>query len=317
MSTLSGLAVNPALPASLMLRMLQPEVTADALPYLAWRADLPERVVEAFIGHHDAKVRECFAGNPHVPAGIRSRLAGDPVLRVRRALAEDPQWHRFQPRTMPLTDAAYDLLAHDPCIEIRCEPAQNRQTPARILTTLAADPEAEVRRTVCSGWNLLPAPVRAALLDDKDPSVRRAAELKGYRERPGLLDKILVSDDATHVVGEAPLPRAMAERCARSSDAERRHLVAENPHLDRDLVEELSTDPDPRIRLRVSLRAELTEAERAAIAYDPELYRVPVTRMPALLDDSDEQVAFSAATNPALPVEAMARLVQTADNMDE
>ncbi|MGV9774305.1 hypothetical protein [Streptosporangium sp. NPDC003464] len=276
MSTLSGLAVNPALPARLMLRMLQPEVTAGALPYLAWRADLPEQVVKAFVGHHDAKVRECFAGNLHVPAGIRSRLAGDPVLRARWALAEGPQWHRFQPRTTPLTDAAYDLLAHDPCIEIRCELAQSRQTPVPVLTVLAADPEPEVRRTMCSGWNLLPAPVRAALLDDKDPSVRRAAELKGYPERPGLLDKILASGDATRVVGEAPLPRAMAEHYARSSDTGRRRMVAENPHLDRDLVEELSTDPDLRIRLRVSLRAELTEAERAAIDYDSEPYRVRV-----------------------------------------
>ncbi|MEV4477292.1 hypothetical protein [Nonomuraea sp. NPDC049504] len=44
-NALSGLAVNPALPESLMLRKLQPEAAADALPYLAGRAELPEPVV--------------------------------------------------------------------------------------------------------------------------------------------------------------------------------------------------------------------------------------------------------------------------------
>lgn len=47
MNTLSGLAVSPALPERLMLQMLRPEVAADVLPYLAWRSDLPEPMVEA------------------------------------------------------------------------------------------------------------------------------------------------------------------------------------------------------------------------------------------------------------------------------
>ncbi|NRQ37341.1 hypothetical protein HII36_36725 [Nonomuraea sp. NN258] len=83
MNALSGLAVNPALPESLMLRLLRSPVPDDVLPFLVWRSGLPERVAEALIGHPEVRVRECFAVNPHVSAGTRSRLARDPVLRVR------------------------------------------------------------------------------------------------------------------------------------------------------------------------------------------------------------------------------------------
>ncbi|MBG0828197.1 hypothetical protein HS041_10500 [Planomonospora sp. ID67723] len=276
MYVLSGLATNSALPPHLMLCMLQSAVLADVLPDLAWRADLPEQVVDAFIDHRDAKVRTCFAVNPHVSAEVRSRLVHDPVLRVRWALAAGPEWRRFHDRATPLTDAAYTLMARDPCIEVRCELAQSWHAPAFVLTALAADPEPEVRKTVCSGWDRLADHAKTVLLADADPVVRRQARLRAYRERPELLDAILAGDDAAQIAGEAPLPRAMAESYARSDDPGRRHLVAGNPHLDRDLVEELSADPDPRVRLMVSLRPEFTEAERAAIAYDPELYQVHV-----------------------------------------
>lgn len=326
MKTLSGLAVNPALPARLMLRMLQPKAAADALPYLAWRADLPEQVVETFIGHHDAKARWCFAENPHIPAGTRSRLARDPVLHVRWALAAGPQWGRFQPRSTPLTEEAYDLLAHDPCIEVRCELAQNWHTPTPVLIVLAVDPEPDVRRAVCFGWDRLPAQIRAALSNDADPSVRWAAGLKGYGERPGLLETILASDDVTQVLGEAPLPRPLAESYARSDDATHRHMVAENPYLDRDLIEELSTDPDPGVRLAVSLRPELTEAQRVAIDYDPDLYRVHVP-LPWIRDHFGDASAMehygesahvvlrrSVACNPDLPLILVERLARDDDH---
>ncbi|GII04211.1 hypothetical protein [Planobispora takensis] len=325
MNILSGLAANPALPTSLMLRMLQPTAMADALPYLAWRSHLPEQVVEAFIGHRDATVRECFAVNPHVSAETRSKLARDPVLRVRRALAAGPEWRRFQRRTTPLTDAAYGLLTHDPCIEVRCELARNWQTPAPVLTVLAADPEPEVRRTMCPGWDRLPEHAKAALLDDVDPSVRRAAWLRAYRERPELLDAILAGDDAAQIVGEAPLPRAMAESYARSDDPGHRHLAAGNPHLDRDLVEELSADPDPRVRLMISLRPELTEAKRSAIAYDPELYQVhvPLSWIRDRFTDASAMVHYarsahvvlrrSVACNPDLGPDLVERLAHDDD----
>jgi hypothetical protein len=325
-NTLSGLAVSPALPERLMLQMLRPEVAADVLPYLAWRSDLPDPVVEAFIGHHDAKVRACFAGNPHVTAGIRSRLASDPVLHVRWALAEGPEWRRFQPRVTPLTEDAYDLLVHDPCIEVRCGLARNWQTPTSALITLAADPHPEVRRTVCSGWDRLPAHVRQTLLDDADPSVRRMASLKGYRDRPGLLDRILASDDGAQIVGKAPLPRPLAEDYARSDDAGHRRMVAANPYLDRELVEELSTDPDPGIRLAVSLRPELTEAQRAAIDYDPDLERIHVP-LPWIRDHFADASAMtryaesahvvlrrSVACNPNLAPDPVRRLAHDDDH---
>src|SRR5688500_18160736 len=44
--------------------------------------------------------------------------------------------------------------------------------------------------------------------------------------------------------------------------------------------------------------------------------RLPVTRIQALLHDPDEQVTFSAAANPALPVEAMIRFLRTADDVE-
>ncbi|MBG0825973.1 hypothetical protein HS048_35470 [Planomonospora sp. ID91781] len=325
MNTVAGLAANPALPVSLMLRMLQSEAMAEALPYLAGRADLPEPVVKAFLDHPDAEVRACFAGNPHIPAEIRSRLAGDPELRVRWALAEGPQRRRFGSWATPLTGAAYDLLARDPCLEVRCALAQGWQTPASVLAVLACDPEPEVRKAACFGWDRLPEQIRATLLKDVDPSVRRVARLKGYPQRPDLLEEILTSDDALQVAGEAPLPRGVAEHYVRSDDTERRRLVATNPHLERDLVEELSTDPDPGIRLIVSLRPDLAEAERAAIDYDPDLHMVhlPLPWMRKVFTDACAMARHaesahvvlrrSVACNPDLEPDLVERLARDDD----
>jgi hypothetical protein len=274
-NVLWGLAVNPALPMELMLRMLVPDVLPGVLPSVALRAGLPEPVVDALVGHTDFKARACFAGNPHMTAETRSRLAADPDYRVRWALAAGPEWHRFQPRTTPLTDAAYDLLARDPHIEVRGELAQQWQTPGRVLAVLAADPEPEARGYVCRHWDTLPEAVKTALSNDPDPSVRRSVARHGWRERPDLFDE-QVEELAEELVGEAPVPRVIAERYARSADAGHRRRIAGNAYLDRDLVDELAGDYDPGVRLEVSLRPELTEAERAAVDHDPDLYRVYV-----------------------------------------
>ncbi|GLK99360.1 hypothetical protein [Dactylosporangium matsuzakiense] len=66
---------------------------------------------------------------------------------------------------------------------------------------------------------------------------------------------------------EPPLERAEAE--ARAGDASEwtRVAAAADPRLPADLVARLAVDPSPTVRLTVSMRAELSEEQRAAIDY--------------------------------------------------
>lgn len=175
----------------------------------------------------------------------------------------------------PLPDWAYERLLNHPRDLVRRELVEWGGTPARVLAGLADHVDPMFRRAACRGaWRELPDAARQRLLHDDDHEVRREAAEQVCHEDEERTTWLVgeLGDDwrATDVLRNGRLSRELAERVV--VEGERLPAIAGNPSLAPDLVARLADDPDPWVRLAVSARPELSEAERAAIDYtvDPE-----------------------------------------------
>lgn len=88
---LAGLALNPSVPESILLRLLSDAPLAARMVLCRDRI-LPDAVVDAVIKHPDTYTRSFFARNPHVDPAQRVRLLDDPEWFVRAHLAGDRGW---------------------------------------------------------------------------------------------------------------------------------------------------------------------------------------------------------------------------------
>ncbi|MWA02960.1 hypothetical protein F8568_021785 [Actinomadura sp. LD22] len=143
-----------------------------------------------------------------------------------------------------------------------------------------------------------PHDAKAALLSDADPKVRQAAT---QRQAP-----TAIIESETELSRWAPqrviLARPLAERLAPDGDADTRARAAAEPSLPADLVDELAIDPDSKVRLAVSRRADLTEEQRAAIDYtdDPGRLFHPLEWVTEACDDAEIMRRCATSAHPAL-----------------
>jgi hypothetical protein len=89
---LCGLAINPAAPLSILLRLAsnpRPGFQAPSAALLD-REHLPIPVAQALAGHEDTEIRRRLAGHPSTPEHVRSALAADTEAIVRAAVAAWP-----------------------------------------------------------------------------------------------------------------------------------------------------------------------------------------------------------------------------------
>ncbi|MEU8212992.1 hypothetical protein AB0B85_27770 [Micromonospora sp. NPDC049044] len=263
-----GIAGNPATPPDLLVRML--DHRPAGLAVLIFRGALPDEVCRAVAAHPDRQLRLTLADCGSATGEQRALLVDDPEPTIRTSLAAGPDLFRGTPD--PLPEAAYARLAADPVRRVREALADSRQCPEQVRARLADDPDPVVRSTAYARWADPPEEVTDRLLADPDEGVRRVVARHACRRRPGLLPGVLDTtwSDGWHLAAvavDAPLDRASAERLARHEDPMVRAAVAENPHLPPDLVDALAVDPEPKVRLRLSVRPGLTEAERGAIDY--------------------------------------------------
>ncbi|MFD4917282.1 hypothetical protein ACFWNR_29285 [Streptomyces virginiae] len=321
---LHRLAGNEAAPADVLLRLLGHE---DEWPRraVAQRAALPQEVVEAVLVHPDRRVRAAFAQNGGADPDQRARLVDDPSASVHLALAHGPLAYRR--RVAPLPDRAYERLLDHPRGMVSGELVRWGTAPAHILAGLADHEDPMFREAACRAWDQLADEVRERLLHDEDPQVRQAAALRVCHEDEERTTWLVGRSGSGWHLGEVltrgRLTRELAERLL--ARGERIAALAANPSLPPDLVARLAVDPDPKVRLQVSARPELTESERAAVDHTVDAE----DRLPTLgwVWERRTDAAFlrrcarsahtwlrrSAAVCPGLPVDAVELLARDQD----
>ncbi|MFD7228585.1 translation initiation factor 2 [Streptomyces sp. NPDC059881] len=351
---LHGVAVNPAAPTDVLLRLLTSRHKEAWSPLCRRRREFPDAVVDAIVTHPEPRVRADFVRNPYVDGEVRGRLVDDLDWIVRAHFAGGPG-HEWLPQPLPdwVVDRMYTTYGNEELGQLTA----SRQVPHRILLGHATHPMASIRSTAVQMWAGLPEERRAALLADPHPAVRAAIERRMREEDAEENERQLNrlpphnSHARSHILVNRPLTRAVVDSLLHGTDEEDHWVLAHNHStppdvvalmaaspdtkvrlevagravLAREVVELLAHDRDPGVRTTVSVRPELTEAERAAIDYvvdqDEDFSPIPhhtrPPRDPALTmsraNSAHPLLRRHAATDPALPAAPVALLAEDDD----
>ncbi|MGW2050551.1 hypothetical protein ACWCPF_36055 [Streptomyces sp. NPDC001858] len=317
---LAGLALNPATPQEVLLRLLAEAPLAVRMVLCRDRI-LPPAVVDAVIAHPDHRTRSFFARNPQADPAQRARLLDDPHWFVRAHLAQGPGLFHDGP---PLPDDAIVHMINNYEQEY-LDSSFHRQISAGLRRSMHTHPDPKVRAWgVGWEWTWLPAETQAALLTDPDDEVRSSAQQHLLREDPVWVESTLPDHPChgrTHLLMYGALSRAVVDGVLTApAGPQDRWLIARNPTLPPDVVRLLSADPDPEVRTRIAGRVDLGPAERGALAADPVPdIRRAVARHPdlglaerrALATDPDPDVRLAVSVHPAWSEEERAGIDYT------
>ncbi|PVC92790.1 HEAT repeat domain-containing protein [Streptomyces sp. CS014] len=291
---LAGLALNPAVPENVLLRLLSDAPLAARMVLCRDRA-LPDAVVDAVIQHPDTRTRSFFARNPHVDPAQRVRLVDDPEWFVRAHLADGPRVaDPARPRPLPDEAVVHMISTYDN--ELLGGPFY-QQISAGLRRSMPTHPVANVRHWGVGEWRSLAPDTRAALLVDPDAGVREAAQRHVRYEDPAWVESALPDRPChgrTDLLLHRPLTRAVVEGVlARPVGEEDKAMIAVNPTLPPDTVALLAADPDPEVRARIAQRADLGPAERRTLMTDPDPdVRLAVSVHPALSEEERARIDY-------------------------
>jgi hypothetical protein len=291
---LAGLALNPAAPEDVLLRLLADGPPAARMVLCRDRT-LPDAVVDAAVAHPDRYTRSFFARNPHADPAQRVRLLDDPEWFVRAHLADAPRLPGgVRPRPLPDRAVVHMLLTYE---NDALGGTLYFQVSAGLMESMHAHPEPKVRRMGVA-WRGVPDEIRDVLLADSDEEVRdmvrrhlrhqdpawverelpdhpchaRSGMLTNDALSRGVVESVLAAPDGTDdrfmIAGNPTLPADAVKRLAADADPEVRERIAYRSDLGPEERLALAVDADPRVRLALSVHPALSEAERAAIDYE-------------------------------------------------
>lgn len=279
---LAGLALNPAAPEDVLLRLLADGPPAARM-VLCLDRTLPDAVVDAVVRHPDRYTRSFFARNPHADPAQRARLLDDTEWFVRAHLAETPRmpWG-VRPRPLPDRAVVHMILTY----EGELLGTLYRQASAGLTESMHAHPEPKVRRMGVA-WRGVPDEIRDVLLADPDEEVRDLVRRHLRHQDPAWVERELPDRPChgrTHALMHCALSRGVVEGVLNAPVGEGdRWMIAGNPTLPADVVVLLAADADPEVRERIAYRSDLGSTERRALAADTDpRVRLALSVHPAL-----------------------------------
>ncbi|WP_433113464.1 hypothetical protein [Micromonospora sp. CA-246542] len=302
-----GLAGNPAAPVDVLLRLLDNH--AEAVPAaFRRRADLPPAVVAAAIRHPVARVRGALAANPHVDPVIRLRLLDDPERRVFELVREDPD--------LALPDRAF-LRSLDRLVEqfrqgimtsdeLRGEAFEFGIRDRRAVPVVATHPEPLVRAAAVDLLGNVPETsreqLRETLLHDDVPEIR-AATAHFYAERERVQEPADLPGNGyayRDMLSSLRLSPTLIEHVLSGRDRGRGvDAMAANPNLPPEVVEALFDHPSADVRCGLAQRDDLTRAQLARLAADPDVsVRTAISVHPALSEMDRAAIDIDVTTAP-------------------
>ncbi|MFG2011648.1 hypothetical protein ACGFNF_21535 [Micromonospora sp. NPDC048868] len=305
-----GLAGNPAAPADVLLRLLDDH--AEAVPAaFRRRADLPPAVVAGAMRHPSARVRGALAANPHIDPALRLGLLDDPERRVVEFVRADPDLALPDRAFTPSLDRLVEQFRRGIMTpaELRGEVIELAWRDRRAVRVVATHPEPLVR---AAAVGLLGGPdeasrdeLRQALLHDDVPEVRAAtAHFYAERERAQEPADLPANGYAYRgLLSELPLSPALIEYVLAAEDGrEGVDAMATNPALPPEVVEALFDHPSADVRRSLAGRDDLTGAQLARLAADPDAsVRTAASVHPALTEEERAAIDIDVTTAPFDP----------------
>ncbi|MEW2378668.1 hypothetical protein AB0883_21570 [Micromonospora sp. NPDC047812] len=302
-----GLAGNPAAPLDVLLRLLDNH--AEAVPAaIRRRADLPPAVVAAAMRHPLARVRGAVAANPHIDPALRLGLLDDPERRVVERVRADPDLTLPDRAFMPSLDRLFEQFRRGIMTpaELRGEVIELAWRDRRAVRVVATHPEPLVRAAAVGLLGGLDEAsreeLRQALLHDDVPEVRAAtAHFHAERERVQEPADLPANGYAYRgLLSELRLSPALIEYVLAAEDGrEGVDAMATNPTLPPEVVEALFDHPSPDVRRSLAERDDLTGAQLARLAADPDAsVRTAVSVHPALTEEERAAIDVDVTTAP-------------------
>jgi len=245
------------------------------------REDAPEESLAALALDPVAHVRRAVAGRlgagAEVPGAIMLRLSQDADLLVRRTVAA----------FSGMPEEVRRVLAKDRDVGVQLNVLRSGASPSvEVLTALSASRSSAVRRgLLLTHYALLPEPILAQMLNDRDGGVRAAAV--GPRTPVEVLIR-LASDPywpvRCWVARCAATPESTLSALAEDPEPDVRCEAVKHPRLPGDAVLKRVRDPMPSVRAAAAL------SDKLSIEAYEELLRLP-----------HYDVWWALAANPAAP----------------
>jgi hypothetical protein len=316
---LCGLAVNPALPAELVDRLLA-LADDDVDHHLTGRDDLSRAQTLTLTSRNELN---------GVPLAYRGRLTAadvDPGAQPRAALAlldegaGDPAWarllaadpvaeHREKLAACPgLSEDVVEILAADQDIRVVVELALC--APPDVAARLAGHPHAEVRLAVAANESA-PPDVLAALVGGEGLPPARHCLVCDRDEPPFTHDPNCPRDDC------GLRPGASCDGSHESTALDTLGAALENPATPADAVAGLAGHPSMVLRRALAARPGLPPETYARLAHDPmpgvraDLAENPAidgALMRTLAEDTSPDVRRALAHNPRVPLDVLTRV---------
>jgi len=261
--------------------------TAD-LQSVAANRTLPPAALEALLAHPAPEVRSAAARRGDLTADQLARLVGDPHPLVRNAVSTHPALSEQQRATI---DVDLGLVPGEGDFRAENWPIDPFWTVDE-LTEWALSSNVLLRRRAARSPEL-PAFLVPVLADDGDLGVRVLLALTRPDAPPQLLLRCYLEytgNGREALLHNPGFPQGRYAQYAEHPDPALRRLVALDPDAEPKLLVRLLSDQDPDVR--------------CAAAASP---RLLPRRIVQLLDDPE--LAAAAASNPALPVQEMWRLI--------